>query len=883
MNKKVFYTAMIFLLLCVSVLRIFANPIPVPTLLMPEEWISVSINEKSDILPVNDNTLEAAVYGLYPMKNLEYEKVHILDPVPPKSYGISIALDGRPLKWTWSDKVYKTVLPEWQYIPQLEWTIAPVPEKFNLTAKYKHSLTNREDEIVFLYPMGCWKGQPIYSPKMTAHMKTRLPGRYLPKGVFLDNDPAPFSLSQSPDMESPVLSWLVSGDYQSKPYQALDRDYILTIMDRWADPRAWFSQPPDMADGFALPSMDTINTPAPADDFILPKISFSRENLGKLQFWGTFPGWLTYIADINNVDVCLPQPEYIRVCIYDTGLSTSNDKPRPGKLVYEYKTRNFNQKYFGPVVKENTLSVDSVDPGWTYNHIFSYNISFPRPFVPEPGKRYWISISSGPVAQNLVWSWVTSPVPDLIPGVYLQNNTSIDNDPALSKCFNLSFILSTAPAISTDDDISTTLSDSKEIDDVQVDAVSYQIIEGSTITALYPFDIGPVRQYPIKGSFLLNPALSSTSGSKVFKINNLNFKPLHGDEHLAGKNGTGTYLLDEYSTDPGQQRMKLSLSIGGNLSRNFDSGLVVIPETIDFPWIDIIIKNVDDSISVNSPRYIIHLVAVPIPQLTFSTNYSFTSGTLGRQVNDGDLLSSSGRILINHSDLISGFHLYPTFAEQKVGLDALMGPFNYYPSPDGTTVKPYVLFSTDIDILAEEDPGQGDILNNFGRVVKRNIDLISPFSPMPPIPDMGLDALAIAQSNAQLSEDDILPDKRFIVFSVEKGFFSERLGVTITPGDLLTSYGTIYRTNKELFRNFNPVSVSTDRGIDIDAVYILPTGEIWFSTATGFIDKNLGSVGHGDLLSENGKRVVRNLEIVAPFSPLEDLADFGLDCISVLQ
>ena len=118
MKRKVFYAAMILMLLCMCVVRTFANPIPIPTLLMPEEWISVRINEKLDILPQNGTTLEAVVYGLYPMRNLEYEKVFILDPVPPKSYGISIALDGDLLKWTWSDKVYKTVLPE--YLPNGE-------------------------------------------------------------------------------------------------------------------------------------------------------------------------------------------------------------------------------------------------------------------------------------------------------------------------------------------------------------------------------------------------------------------------------------------------------------------------------------------------------------------------------------------------------------------------------------------------------------------------------------------------------------------------------------------------------------------------------------------------------------------------------------------
>ncbi|MBN2533668.1 MAG: hypothetical protein JXB88_12290 [Spirochaetales bacterium] len=880
MRKRISCTAIIILLLCFCLPGIIANPIPVPTLLMPEEWISISINEKPDIVPHYANTLEASVYGLYPMRNLEYEKVFILDPVPPKSYDISIALDGNPLEWTWSDMVYKTVLPEWPQIPQLEWTIAPVPDEFKLTAKYKHGLIYRKDEMVFFYPMGCWKGQPIYSPKMTAHMKTLLPGRYLPKGVFLDHDPAPFSLSLDPDTETSALCWVVSGDYHSKPYQALDRDYILTIMDRWGDPSAWFSQPPNMADGNALPSMDTINTPAPADDFVFSLNT--KVNLGKLQFWGTYPGWKTEIADMQNAEIRPPQPEYIRVCIYDTAPVISGNKPGPGKLIYEYKTQNYNQQFFGSVVKE-IISEDGTTGTWSYNHVFSYNIRFPRPFIPEPGKRYWISIISGPVNQKVVWSWVISPVPDIISGTFMQNNIEADDTVLRPQGFNLSFVLLKTPVLETDSGTSVELSNSLAADE-SVDTVTYCLVEGSTITAMYPYEPRPPYRQSIKGSFLLTGAPSSTSGFKAFKVNRLEFMPFNGAEDLSGKDGNGLYILSDASQDPQKQRMTLSLCIGGNAALKFDSGLVSVPEDIEFPWIDIIINNKDNSSETNSPQYIIHLVAVPVPSFSFSTSHSFTSGTLGRQVNNGDLLSAEGRILCTNSDLIREFNLYPTFAEQKVGLDAVIGPFPV-PSPDGSALKPFVLFSTDIDILAEEDPGQGDILSNLGQVLKRNHELIAPFSPMPPIPDMGLDALAIVIKSAigpdTGEESAISPLKRIVVFSTKEGFFSEKLGVYISPGDLLATDGTIYRTNKELFLNFNPVSVSTDRSIDIDAVHILSNGEVWFSTATSFKDSNLGYIGHGDLLSENGRRIMRNRDILALFAPLEDLDDFGLDSISV--
>jgi hypothetical protein len=49
------------------------------------------------------------------------------------------------------------------------------------------------------------------------------------------------------------------------------------------------------------------------------------------------------------------------------------------------------------------------------------------------------------------------------------------------------------------------------------------------------------------------------------------------------------------------------------------------------------------------------------------------------------------------------------------------------------------------------------------------------------------------------------------------------------------------------------------------------------SLNAGFIDSLLGWVQPGDILSDQGFVVIRNLDLVQPFSPLEDLADFGLD------
>ncbi len=71
------------------------------------------------------------------------------------------------------------------------------------------------------------------------------------------------------------------------------------------------------------------------------------------------------------------------------------------------------------------------------------------------------------------------------------------------------------------------------------------------------------------------------------------------------------------------------------------------------------------------------------------------------------------------------------------------------------------------------------------------------------------------------------------------------------------------------------------RGAGVDALSIWPHGEIWFSPERDFQSTRFGLVRHGDLLSEVGRVVLRNGELLAAFAPLEELADFGLDALSL--
>jgi hypothetical protein len=139
--------------------------------------------------------------------------------------------------------------------------------------------------------------------------------------------------------------------------------------------------------------------------------------------------------------------------------------------------------------------------------------------------------------------------------------------------------------------------------------------------------------------------------------------------------------------------------------------------------------------------------------------------------------------------------------------------------------------------------------------------------PEPVAPDVGLDAVHVKEDGE-------------ILFSIEQDLFSEALGVVLRPGDLLSDKGVIVRTNKELLAKFEPTDVQDDLGLD--AIYVWPGSGIWFSTESGFQSKTLGSISEGDLLSDNGTVVFRNLELLAGFKPFEKLANFGLDALFLI-
>jgi hypothetical protein len=399
---------------------------------------------------------------------------------------------------------------------------------------------------------------------------------------------------------------------------------------------------------------------------------------------------------------------------------------------------------------------------------------------------------------------------------------------------------------------------------------AYRLVEGSTLYYSVSPD-GPEYAIPINGSFSLNPALSQDTKCGYYSVADLAFESKDHNPRYAGKAGSGKYELCVSGTVAPRQRMNISVSIAGSRLITMDSGYVQTPSDIRFPWIDVTMKTVSVSADVFVPSYSLRIVAVPMKDIAFTTTNSFTSGNTRVRVTDGDLLSVAGKIILTNGELIKNFNLWPTFVIQEPGLDAVDIPLV---SISGS-VRPFVYFSTNKDILADGNPGQGDILDNTGKIVMRNKELVAAFGPMPIAPNAGLDALALYPYNSTT-------DKPVFLFSFVQGFFSETLGVYISAGDILLSVGKVFMTEAEILRNFKPIDMSA-RAIGVDAFAIRSNGEVWFSVSRDFADARLGKVGNGDLLSDNGRVVYRNLDLVAGFQPMEKLADFGLDGLSITE
>jgi hypothetical protein len=267
-----------------------------------------------------------------------------------------------------------------------------------------------------------------------------------------------------------------------------------------------------------------------------------------------------------------------------------------------------------------------------------------------------------------------------------------------------------------------------------------------------------------------------------------------------------------------------------------------------FPMIG---ANVNEDTASQTRVYRLRIEAAPIRELWFSTATNFTSGQLGVAVSHGDLLSTAPRIVKTNSELTERLSI----PDGDVGLDAVdVGP------------RGEIFFSTTTDVESAVSGmiTDGDIVTSEGRLYLQSAQLLSAFGVDDP--DAGLDALHLAANDE-------------IYFSITKDI--PRAGAaTLHRGDILSNSGRLVRTEANLLLRWN---VPAGTSVGVDALYVWPNGEIWFSPENGFTNSVGVAVSPGDIISDQGYVAFRNDALLRPFAPAEQNTDFGLDALVVVS
>jgi hypothetical protein len=390
-------------------------------------------------------------------------------------------------------------------------------------------------------------------------------------------------------------------------------------------------------------------------------------------------------------------------------------------------------------------------------------------------------------------------------------------------------------------------------------AAVYTLIDGSLIVDDCPVcDRVPIV-LPLRGTFEVT-LVNENPLYYTFAIGNMSLTA-QGNGFAYKVTGGGTYVFGgELAL---LQHLDLEVVIDNGISPTL-CHLTNAPGTVTRPW-PMLQVAADQTNGTLVQQYRLELNAAPFREIWFSTVKGFAAGAWEPPTNAisaGDMLSAAGRIVKRNNEHTADLGIQP------VVLDLGLKDFDILPGAE-------IAFSIEQDVFSEflGPLGQGDLLSQKGRVLFRNADLVAKFIPQPPFPpDIGLAAV------------HMMPDAS-LFFSVQTEFFSESLGVTIRPGDLVSSEGKVIRTGRELLAKFNPAVPDPDYGLA--AVFLWPTnpisgvGEIWFSTRERFSDKQGQFYAAGDLLSDQGYVVFRNSELVSRFAPTLQ-GEFGLDGLFVV-
>jgi hypothetical protein len=381
--------------------------------------------------------------------------------------------------------------------------------------------------------------------------------------------------------------------------------------------------------------------------------------------------------------------------------------------------------------------------------------------------------------------------------------------------------------------------------------ISYTLLEGSYFIDDCLICGRPTIEQPLRGTFDL-VLLQNTPPYTRYSIQNLDFVTEGPwlQRHITGQ---GTYVrFEEFARI---QDMTLAVKVTDQYTNRpayFTNQTPVA--TNPFPLIR---AHLGESNGTLFQTFSMEIFAAPVREIWFSTLRDFTAtnrNTPTNKISAGDLLSNRGRVVKRNIDLVGRLGVMPIVPD--LGLDAVH-----------VTRRGEILFSIPVKVFSETLGWiqHGDLLSNRGAIVRRNQSLLAAFKPLSSA-DAGLDAV------------QIMPDGE-ILFSIQSNVVINS-SLTLGRGDILSDRGRVFMTQRQLLANFQPAVTNHDFGLD--ALHILPTGEIWFSVEESFTDQRLGPIQAGDLLSNNGYIVFRNRSLLAAFAPSDPTQDYGLDALFVV-
>jgi hypothetical protein len=387
-----------------------------------------------------------------------------------------------------------------------------------------------------------------------------------------------------------------------------------------------------------------------------------------------------------------------------------------------------------------------------------------------------------------------------------------------------------------------------------VPTTRYRLLEGSTLLDDCPICDRLSRPIPLRGEFDL-VAVSSNPLSTRYHLFDVKLTADSGDGLVYVVEGEGDLAIGgEVAV---QQTLTLAVLVSGG---GHDAKSTTLTNNIGPPgrqW-PMLAADLTETMGTPTQTYSVQLRAAPVREIWFTTGRAFAPATglgLPNEIVEGDVLSDQGRIVKSNSDLMASLGVPAGSA--AVGVDALDV------APGGA-----LLFSLGQEISTSSlgVVGEGDLVSDAGKIVKRNQELTARLGIMPIVPDLGLDGVQVVEGGE-------------ILFSTRRDVFSETQG-PLSQGDLLSAEGKVVKTGQDLLKLFHPDPAGGNYGLD--ALHVWPSGEVWFSTENGFNDSVLGPITDGDLLSDQGYIVARSAELVARFQPMGGVTNVGLASLFVV-